>query len=53
MTIHENETIIVLWIEIGVLVLKEGMSCSGKALHKENSNKKKNNNNNKKNVSSD
>jgi hypothetical protein len=34
MTIHENESIIVLRIEIGVPVLKAGMSCSDKALKK-------------------
>jgi hypothetical protein len=38
MTIHENETIIVLRIEIGVPVLKAGMNCSDKALNKENTN---------------
>jgi len=39
MTIHENETIIVLSIDIGITVLQAGMSCSDKALHKENTNK--------------
>jgi hypothetical protein len=39
MTIHENETIIVLRIEIRVPVLKAGVSCSDKALNKENTKK--------------
>jgi len=53
MTIHENETIIILRIEIGVPVLKAGMSYSDKALHKQNTKEKNNKNNNNKNISSD
>jgi hypothetical protein len=56
MTIHENQTTVVLVIELGVAVMKAWMRCSDKALNIENTNKNDDNNNNnnkKKNKSND